>query len=270
MRHAILFASALSLVGSFAPSADAQTTVSEPPDFSNTIPGEEVELGAGTTTVSGTVTTPDDGQDNFQVTVPTGAELTGISLTLDTSGGFMGFVTWNLSETLEESGEFTSGLPAGPGTYQLQVVGNFAPGNAWSLAFTVEGAEPECGNGLEEAGEECDDGNTTECDGCSSSCEVVLDGCSIDGACVAPGTLDPDNECRSCQPEVSRTDYSPVSEGTECDDGQFCTDGDTCNGLGSCTGAPRDCGDGLSCTTDACDEAGDTCVNPLSTGCLID
>lgn len=253
-------------------------TVTEPPDIANTIGSAPVyTLSLGANTVSGSVTTTADGQDNFQVAVPAGAVLSAVSLTLDTSRGFVGFVTFNISDTRMSSGSFTSGLPAASGggfgtggAYYVQVVADFAVGNAWSMSFTVVSTStPVCGNGTVEAGEACDDGNSVACDGCSSSCTTVVNGCSIGGACIAEGTLAPGNPCRACQRSVSRSMYTPVAAGVSCDDGLYCTVATSCNGSGACTGAPRDCGDGLACTTDSCDETANACVHPLTSGCLI-
>jgi MYXO-CTERM domain-containing protein len=252
--------------------ASAQVTVSEPPDFANSIAGvSAVTLGAGVNTISGAVRTPDDRQDNFQITVPTGHRLTAASVNLSTGGGFVGSVIFNLSDIRTSSGAFTMGLPLMPGTYYVQVITDFSIGNAWSTSFTVASATttPVCGNGAVEAGETCDDGNAVECDGCSSTCLIVLDGCSIGGACVAEGAISPSNPCLACRHTVSRTTYSPALSGTSCDDGSFCTVSDACNGAGLCTGAARDCGDGLACTGDACDEAADRCDHPVTSGCLI-
>lgn len=48
----------------------------------------------------------------------------------------------------------------------------------------------------------------------------------------------------------------------ECDDGLFCNGVETCVGQGCSSGTPVLCSDGVSCTTDVCDEATDTCVAP--------
>jgi len=253
-------------------------TVTEPPDIANTIAEAPVyTLTLGTNTVSGSVTTTADRQDNFQVAVPAGSALTAVSLTLDTSGGFSGSVTFNLSDVRTSSGSFTSGLPAASGggfgtggAYYVQVIADLAVGNAWSMSFTVVStATPVCGNGTLELGETCDDGNTVECDGCSSSCATVPNGCFIGGTCVAEGTLAPGNPCQACQRGTSRTMYTPVAAGVSCDDGLYCTVATSCNGSGACTGPARDCGDGLDCTADSCDETADVCLHPLTSGCLI-
>ncbi len=52
----------------------AQVT-SEPPDFPNTGDGPLVNLLTGINTVNGTLQTPTDGQDRFQVVVPAGSQL---------------------------------------------------------------------------------------------------------------------------------------------------------------------------------------------------
>ena len=53
---------------------------------------------------------------------------------------------------------------------------------------------------------------------------------------------------------------------TDCDDGAFCNGEETCNvGTGVCeAGTPPDCGDGVSCTDDSCNETTDSCDNTPS------
>lgn len=104
----------------------------------------------------------------------------------------------------------------------------------------------QCVNGLCQAGTNramgtaCGNPADTQCDN--------PDTCNGTGACVA--NLEPN--------------------GTACDDGAFCNVGETCM-AGTCGGGgPRNCSDGLACTTDTCNEAGDACVNTLNAGfCLI-
>lgn len=49
----------------------------------------------------------------------------------------------------------------------------------------------------------------------------------------------------------------------DCDDGFWCNGAETCNiGTGVCQpGTPPDCSDAFACTTDACDEATDSCIH---------
>lgn len=109
---------------------------------------------------------------------------------------------------------------------------------------------------------------TGTCSGGACSFTTSSGFCVIAGACVSEGTLQPGNACRSCQPAISATSWSPRSGA--CDDGLFCTVANTCS-AGTCGGAmPRDCSDARSCTTDGCDEAADACTHVLLPGfCLI-
>ncbi|MET0341108.1 MAG: hypothetical protein ABW252_08895 [Polyangiales bacterium] len=117
----------------------------------------------------------------------------------------------------------------------------------------------------------CGAGCSSVCDEALDACRASSDGCAIDGVCVAPGSLDPANPCRACDPATSTTAYTSLSMGTVCDDGRFCTVGDACDGAGACSGRARDCADGVSCTDDTCDEAGDQCRTALvGGGCAID
>lgn len=120
----------------------------------------------------------------------------------------------------------------------------------------------------------CADSLTCTTDSCNEAmdrCDNVLMSsyCVIGGACIASGTVDPANQCRTCQPSTSTTAYS-IASGRACDDGLFCNDGETCNGSGVCTGGTaHGCADALSCTTDSCNETTNSCDHPVTTGCLI-
>lgn len=267
MRTSLLLATLLVAL----PAATAHATVvTEPPDLSGDVTTPTpITLTNGSNSVTGSLATPGDRQDNFTVTVPAGHELRGVSLLLDGGGGFMGSVTFNLLEVRTDSGAFTMGLPLGPGTYVVQVVTDFSLGNAWSMSFAVRptGSVPECGDGAIDPGETCDDGNDTECDGCSSACAEVLDGCFIEGVCLADTATHPMNGCAGCVPDVSRTGWSPLPRDRRCDDGVFCTMRDACDGAGVCIGSPMTCDDGDTCTTDSCDEAADMCAAAPIAGC---
>jgi MYXO-CTERM domain-containing protein len=148
VKKLLIVSITLALTASLSFGAHA-LSVSEPPDFSNTYPGTAYELPAGTHTFSGTVTTPSDGQDNFQVTIPAGHQLTAVSKNVS-GGSFNGFVTFNLNETFvgEGAASFSEGLPLGPGTYAVQIVANFSTGSSWSMSFTVESIGNSAPTGL--------------------------------------------------------------------------------------------------------------------------
>lgn len=266
-------AACLALLFSTASTAGAQLLVTEPPDLSNDVTTPSAfTLGGGTNRLSGSVATPGDRQDNFTVTVPAGASLTSVALTLDTHGGFVGSVTWNLSEVRSASGNFTTGLPAGPGTYYVQVITDFSVGNTWAVAMTVTGIAPTavCGNGILEGDEACEDGNTTACDGCSPTCVPSLDGCLIGGECLGEGTASPTSACLVCRRATSRTTFTALPPGTSCADTLFCNGAEMCDGSGVCLGGFPACDDTYACTTDSCDEATDSCSTEVTEGCLID
>ncbi|MCB9627540.1 MAG: hypothetical protein H6725_09235 [Sandaracinaceae bacterium] len=91
--------------------------------------------------------------------------------------------------------------------------------------------------------------------------------CAIGATCYADGEPNPSNPCEQCNASVSATAWS-ARDGVPCDDGRFCTADDQCL-AGTCTGGASPCGDGLSCTDDACDEAQGTCSNVVASGCVI-
>ncbi|MBN8615368.1 MAG: hypothetical protein J0L92_32535, partial [Deltaproteobacteria bacterium] len=269
MRHATLLLAALLFS---LPVTARAVDVTEPPDLSGDVGSPSaVTLTNGRNTVSGTLATPDDRQDNFTVTVPTGHRLRAVRLTIE-GGGFIGAVTFNLSESRTSSGPFTMGLPMPAGTYYVQVVTDFSTGTSWTMSFFVapEDAGPICGDGALDAGEGCDDGNATECDGCSNACTVVVSGCQIEGACVAEAAAHPTIDCIGCNPERSRTAWSPLPRDRRCDDDTFCTERDACDGAGNCAGIPRTCDDGDACTTDACDETSAMCTAAPIPLCGVD
>ncbi|MCH8252513.1 MAG: hypothetical protein IID36_08695, partial [Planctomycetes bacterium] len=101
---------------------------------------------------------------------------------------------------------------------------------------------------------ECDDADT--CDG-AGGCQpnFVPEGSACGGPadtqCTDPDTCDGAGACQA----------NDAADGSDCDDGAFCNTGEACAG-GVCTGgAPLDCGDGIPCTQDACDEKTDACEN---------
>ena len=55
-------------------------------------------------------------------------------------------------------------------------------GDGCSSTCAIEGAGPECGNGILETGEICDDGNIIDGDGCAGDCSACESGYKIDGS----------------------------------------------------------------------------------------
>ncbi|PIE18651.1 MAG: hypothetical protein CSA66_04280, partial [Proteobacteria bacterium] len=116
----------------------------------------------------------------------------------------------------------------------------------------------------------CDDGLACTTDLCAvGGCMnlTAADACVIDGACRAAGE-DPGDACRTCQPAVSQTGWTPAPTSVACDDGSPCSDDDHCNGAGACVGDVS-CNDGLFCTNDACTAQGCAHVTDLA-WCVID
>ena len=94
--------------------------------------------------------------------------------------------------------------------------------------------EAACGDGVVNPGEECDDGNGEDGDCCSALCAFE-------------------------------------SAGSLCADNQYCNGEEACDGTGNCQpGLPIDCGDGIACTDDACDEVNDVCANTPDNGTCDD
>ncbi len=110
-----------------------------------------------------------------------------------------------------------------------------------------------CGNGVLEPGEACDDGNLASGDGCDANCTATACG---NGVVTAGEACDDGNlaggDC--CDPTCT-----PGPDGAPCDDGDACSAGDTCDAGRCLAGAPRDCADGETCTTDACDPISGAC-----------
>lgn len=112
----------------------------------------------------------------------------------------------------------------------------------------------------------CDDGLSCTRDSCDEAGDRCVNaasgGCAIDGACYAANARNPADNCLACVPATSTTGWT-LAIGDACDDGRFCTVEDTCQVDGSCEGTPNPCSDGMSCTDDVCDVAGDACVHSV-------
>ena len=89
-------------------------------------------------------------------------------------------------------------------------------------------------------GDRCNGNETCRAGGCQAGAPLV---CADQSACTAD-TCDPKKGCV----------FSPLGEGTSCDDQDACSLGDACNKQGRCVATLRaECDDGNPCTLDACD-----------------
>ncbi|RFN58148.1 HYR domain-containing protein [Marixanthomonas ophiurae] len=111
-------------------------------DFPNSGTGPSFNLSEGANGFSGTVSTPGDTQDRFEIVLATGQSITSISATAtgDTSNGF--FQVGN--ESVSFPGGNITPVPSGPGTYQVVVSTNFSLGSNWSITVNVTGSTPPC------------------------------------------------------------------------------------------------------------------------------
>ena len=104
---------------------------------------------------------------------------------------------------------------------------------------------------------QCDPTNGCEIHArCRDANPCTTDSCDwITGRCsYTPVECDDDNACTAdaCDRDTGECMHTQVADGSSCDDGNVCTVADRCL-AGACSpGAPRGCGDGDPCTSDAC------------------
>ncbi len=117
---------------------------------------------------------------------------------------------------------------------------------------------------------DCADGITCTDDSCDKAkgCVHKTAGCVIGGVCLSAGDVSPTDACRSCQPGVSSSVWSPDIK-LNCDDGDPCTQFDSCKQDGTCGGAKLACDDSNLCTLDAC-TANDGCTHAPADGSACD
>ena len=123
----------------------------------------------------------------------------------------------------------------------------------------------ECADTCNEAGDTCFDAPGTSCsDG--DMC-TVGDQCDGAGSCSSgapPDCSGSDSACAvgACNPSDGNCFADPLPPGTSCSDGAFCNGDETCNAMSACqAGTPPTLSDGVGCTDDSCDEAGDVVVH---------
>ncbi|MGB2986799.1 MAG: hypothetical protein WBE26_13080 [Phycisphaerae bacterium] len=119
-------------------------------------------------------------------------------------------------------------------------------------------ASAECQDNLEPNGTDCDDEDACNID---EACQ--------DGSCTGGGPQDcseAGDQCNtaSCDPlgdEGNCDTWTPVLDGTECDDELYCNVNEAC-WSGICSGGEdRNCDDSVGCTDDSCNEGTDSCDN---------
>jgi hypothetical protein len=108
--------------------------------------------------------------------------------------------------------------------------------------------------------------STTQCRATAGVCDVAETCTGASGACPADAFRASGFACTSdadvCTDDVCNGAGACVHNDNTagCDDGAFCTVNDTCSN-GDCVGATRNCGDGVGCTTDACNESLNECTH---------
>ena len=139
-----------------------------------------------------------------------------------------------------------------------------------SVFDCVAGLAPDCDDGVGCTTDTCDEG----ADGCE---QVASDAACDDGLfCNGIETCDAILDCQagagpdlddgvactadSCDEPSDQVVHTPVD--ASCSDGQFCNGTETCDASAGClAGASPTVDDGVDCTIDSCDEAGDRVVN---------
>ena len=133
-----------------APLTGRAISVAEGPDFPNNASGTAYVLESGANVFSGTITTPNDIQDRFKVTVPAGMVINSITrnfsdIPINPSYSSYrmqnAFITFNLVDSIGV-GSASMAAGQGPGTYECLVNANFAVGNAWTITFNVGPTPP--------------------------------------------------------------------------------------------------------------------------------
>ncbi len=150
MKTNLLF---LSLPFLFCHSIFAQS-YTEGSDLPNTGSGPAFTVSGPSITIAGTLNTPSDGQDRFQITIPAGCLVTSVTYSMtDTAhigvNGFAQFGSSNQQATPPLSASFANGpsgaFPVGPGTYDCMMVANIAANDSWSMVFNTS-----CTTGIDE------------------------------------------------------------------------------------------------------------------------
>jgi hypothetical protein len=114
-------------------------------DLPNTGTGPLFTIGGPNTIIQGTLNTPGDPQDRFQVELPAGCTLTSVTYTMTdvfmiTVNGFVQFGVNNQQSLPPLTGSFANGPTGsfpitGPGIFDCMIVANIAANDSWSMIF---------------------------------------------------------------------------------------------------------------------------------------
>jgi len=148
--------------------------------------------------------------------------------------------------------EVTASIPAGSDVkLRLQVADGSGPGDLVEAGIDdllicpsapACTTDPECDDGLY-----CNGVETCNAGTCQPGTPIACD----DGVSCTVDTCD----------EATDSCTSSADDGL-CSNGLFCDGSETCDPVLGCqAGTPVDCDDGIGCTVDTCDEAGDACSN---------
>jgi hypothetical protein len=141
------------------------------------------------------------------------------------------------------------------------------------------GTPPNCSDAVVCTIDACNEGN----DSCTHTPSNTV--CDDSQFCNGVETCDANLGCQAgtppnCNDGVPCTDDA-CNEGNDscahtpnnatCSDGQFCNGVETCDVVNGCqAGVAPDCGDGVGCTTDACNEATDSCTHTANNAACSD
>jgi hypothetical protein len=93
----------------------------------------------------------------------------------------------------------------------------------------------------------------------SSACRP---GCRVGGVFYAEGASNPANSCQSCQPALSTSSFSAVTNGASCGDGNACTQTDGCRAASAAERIPDLLGADQCHAAGTCNPSTGLCSNP--------
>ena len=114
-------------------------------DLPGTGTGPAFTVGGPTTTIAGTLNTPGDSQDRFQIVIPSGCSITSVTYSITdlysiSVTGHVQFGAGNQQSLPPLTNSFSNG-PAGsfpvdgPGTFDCAIVANIAANDQWAMMF---------------------------------------------------------------------------------------------------------------------------------------